>query len=111
MNVFLERQRFGFSHHKVVISQVTQAVVHRTHGDHEFAVGVGIGWIECCFGGANNRDLAISLHCDRMDSIRYQVEIGSIEFACWLLSARRVCAADSESNEFIEIKRKPKEDE
>ena len=35
----------------------------------------------------------------------------AIEFACWLLSARRVWTADSESGVFIEIKRKPKESE
>ena len=34
-----------------------------------------------------------------------------IEFARWLLSARRVWTADSESGVFIEIKRKPKESE
>ena len=111
MNVFLERQRFGFSHHKVFVSQVAQAVVHRTHGDHELAVGLGIGWIERCFGGANNRDLDIRLHCNRSDSIRYQVEMKVIEYARWLLSARRVWTADSESNEFNRIKQKPKEGE
>ena len=39
------------------------------------------------------------------------VEMKAIEFARWLLSARRVWTADSESSEFNEIKRKPKEDE
>ena len=43
--------------------------------------------------------------------IRYQVGMKAIEFARWLLSARRVWTADSESGVFIEIKRKPKEDE
>ena len=93
---------------------MAQAVVHRACGDHEFAVGVRIGGIERSFGGANNRDLDICLHfgIDVVETlIRYQVEMKAIEFARWLLSARRVWTADSESGVFIEIKRKPKEDE